>query len=229
MPAPPRATQSAVAGGSYGSRVEIELRHRPSWRGVVVAEANFVQLLYFFFAQGLRLAEHVGDEGDLGEVLDGFHVHEGGLEGRTEGDDAMVRHKNRVVIGDERLECVREFGGARSTVTRQRDRAEADDNFAHQRTVQAKTRSGKSGGCGWVGMNDATHLGTQAINKKMHAELAGDMALAGDAFTLHVDDDEVGGGHATFADTGRSYQEVPVIEAHGEVAIGGCNEAARVQ
>ena len=44
----------------------------------------------FYFLQGLLAAEQVRDQGDLGEVLDGFHLHVGVFESVAVADHAVV-------------------------------------------------------------------------------------------------------------------------------------------
>jgi len=60
-------------------------------------EEEFFDLHFF---QRLLAAEQVRDQGDLGEVLDGFHLHVGVFEGVAVGDDAVVRHEDGVVGGN---------------------------------------------------------------------------------------------------------------------------------
>jgi len=75
-------------------------------RRVVIALPNFVELLYFFRAQRLSLAEHVRHERDLGEMLHGFHFHESAFEGRAKGHHTMVCHQNRVVVWNQWFERI---------------------------------------------------------------------------------------------------------------------------
>ena len=48
------------------------------------------ELFDFNFLQGLLAAEQMRDQGDLGKVLDGFHLHVSVFEGVAVGNDAVV-------------------------------------------------------------------------------------------------------------------------------------------
>ena len=97
-----------------------------------------MQLLHFFFAERLGLAEHVSYERDLGEVLHRFHLHERALKRRTISHHAMVRHQDRVMMGNQRFERVRQLRSARRPIARQRNRSEPNHHLAHQRAAQAQ-------------------------------------------------------------------------------------------
>jgi len=71
--------------------------------------ASQEQLFDFHVLQRLLAAEQVRDQGDLGEVLDGFHLHVGVLERVAVGDDAVVRHEDGVVVRNVGFETLRQF------------------------------------------------------------------------------------------------------------------------
>ena len=191
--------------------------------------AYLVEFLDFSFAEGLLVAQQVGDESDLCEVLYGFHLHVGTFERRSKCDHAMICHQDGVMAGNKRRKSVGQFGGAGSAVAGQGDRAQADDDFADQGTVQIQTRGCESG-CGWrMGVNDAVDVGTQVIDQKVHSDLARNSAFSGNAFSVHVNDDHVGGAHSAFADTGGGHEEVVFVETDGEVSVGGGDEPILVQ
>ena len=68
---------------------------------------------------GLLAAEQVRDQRDLGEVLDGFHLHVGVFERVAVGHDAVVRHEDRVVGWNIGLESLGQFRRAGRAVAGQ--------------------------------------------------------------------------------------------------------------
>jgi hypothetical protein len=80
-----------------------------------------------------------------------------------------------------------------------------------------------------MGVNNATNVGTQAINQQVHADFAGDAALAGEALAVHVNDDHVGSPHTTFADAGRGDKQAFFVEADGQIAVGSRDKTVLVQ
>jgi S-adenosylmethionine:tRNA ribosyltransferase-isomerase len=183
----------------------------------------------FDFFQGLLAAEQVRDQGDLGEVLDGFHLHVGVFEGVAVADHAMIRHEDGIVGGHIRLKRLSQLRGAGRAVARQWNASQPHDHFAHQRLGQRDAGSSKAGG-GWrVGVDDGVNVGTHAIDEQVHADFAGHAAAAGDPLTVEVDDDHVGGLHGAFADAGGGDEDAVAIQAHGEIAIHGSHEAVFVQ
>ena len=65
-------------------RSEIIRRRWPTWRSArcsaIVAMTHFVEFLHFFFTERLRIAEQMGNQRNLREVLHGFHFHVGTFE-----------------------------------------------------------------------------------------------------------------------------------------------------
>lgn len=79
------------AGASWPSRgaVHGQGHGRRHFRSEIFG-ARYQQLLYFDFLQRLLAAEEMGNQGNLGEVLHGFHLHVGALERVAVGHDAMI-------------------------------------------------------------------------------------------------------------------------------------------
>jgi CheY-like chemotaxis protein len=96
----------------------------------VVAVADLVEFLHFFFTEGLLVAEQVRDQRDLREVLHGFHLHVGTFERRTKRHDAVIRHQDGIMVWNERLEGVGQLRRSRSSIAGQWDRAQSNDNLA---------------------------------------------------------------------------------------------------
>jgi hypothetical protein len=80
-----------------------------------------------------------------------------------------------------------------------------------------------------VRVDDALHVGTEAINQQVHADLARHSALAGEPFSFHVNNHQVGSAHPALADRGGSYQQALFVQTDGEVPVGGRNKSAFVQ
>jgi hypothetical protein len=62
------------------------------------------QLLDFGAGEKRDAAEHFGHEGDPGEVLDRFHIVEGGEQVGAASHRAVIGHENGVVVGHERFQ-----------------------------------------------------------------------------------------------------------------------------
>ena len=101
------------------------------------------------------------DERDLCQMFDYLHLLEGLEQGATVTDCAMIGHKDGVMARNQRFKCIGQFRCARGAVASQRNRAQSDDNLAHQRTVQIVSGRGKAGGCRWVCVNDAIPPGAR--------------------------------------------------------------------
>src|ERR1700675_3724755 len=63
----------------------------------------------------------------------------------------------------------------------------------------------------------------------MHADLARNSALTGEASSVHVHNHHVGRAHPAFADAGGSHQQMCFIETDGQVPVGGGNKTVFVQ
>src|SRR5207302_6011915 len=50
------------------------------------------------------MSEQVGDQGDSGKVLDGFHLHVGVLQVFPVSDNAVVSHQDRVILRNKRFQ-----------------------------------------------------------------------------------------------------------------------------
>jgi len=188
-----------------------------------------VEFVDLIGSQGTLATELLHDQGDLGEVLDGFHVHVGRHEIAAVGDHAVIGHENGVVIGDERLECLGEFGGSRRCVMSQRDGAEREQDFADERLIESESAGGKASCGGRMRMHDGIDVRTHAVDGHVHAEFAGDVAKAGDSATVHVHNEKVFGGHHTLAHAGRGNQNRDFVEPHGDIAVCSGNKTALVQ
>ena len=116
------------------------------------------------------------------------------------------------MVRNQGLKGIGQLGRARSAVAGQRDRAQSDDDLAHQRTVQIITGRGKPGGGRRVRVDDAAHVGAQAINQQMHADLARNSALTGEASSVHVHNHHVGRTHPALADAGGSHEQAGFVE-----------------
>src|SRR5208282_866674 len=207
--------------------------NRPARRGgsfsAVVAMAYLVKFLHFFFTERLLVAEQVRHQRDFREVLHGFHFHVSTFERGPKCHHPVIRHQDGVMARNQGLESVGQFGRTWGSVACQRDRTQTDNNFAHQRPVQIVTRSGEPGGGRRVRVDDARHVGAQAIDQQVHSNLARNPAPTGKAFSLHVYDYHVGSAHPALAYTSRSHQQAPFIETDGEVPVGCRNKSAFVQ
>ena len=84
------------------------------------------------------------DQRDLGEVLDGFHVHVGVEQVNAVGHHAMVRHEDGIVVGNQRRERLGQFRRAGSFVVGQRHRAQGHDEFRAQARDPAPVRLRRS-------------------------------------------------------------------------------------
>src|SRR5690349_18821295 len=67
---------------------------------------------------------------------------------------------------------------------------------------------------------DATDVRPEAIDQQVHRDLAGDIAVAGPALPLEVNNHQVVGLHHPFAEAGGSSQNRSVIQANREIPVG---------
>ena len=65
-------------------------RHGGGEFGAEIPRARDQELIDFNLFERLLASEHVRDQGDLGEVLDGFHLHVSVLEGVAVRDYAVI-------------------------------------------------------------------------------------------------------------------------------------------
>src|SRR5665213_614942 len=84
----------------------------------------------------MRGAELVGHKADVCEVLQRLHLQESVEESVSVGDDAVVRHEDRGVAGDERAETGGNLVGACGGVRSKRNWAEGHDGLRAQRLVE---------------------------------------------------------------------------------------------
>src|ERR1700685_3229947 len=168
-------------------------------------------------------------ESDLGEVLDGFHLHVCVFERVGVGDDTVVRHQNRIVAGDEGFKSLRQFGSAGHAVAGERNRSQSDNDFTDKWFGKRQTGGGKSRGCWRMGVNDGLDIGTHAVDQQVHADFAGDVAAARDTIAVEVDDDQVLRAHGTLAHAGGSYQNLAVVAAQREISVHSRDESALME
>src|ERR1700731_2472845 len=91
----------------------------------VVAMAHLLELLHFLLSERLLVSEKVGDQGDLREVLYGFHFHVGAFERRSKCDDPVIGHQDGIVVENQGLESVGQLGSSRRAVAGKRYRAQS--------------------------------------------------------------------------------------------------------
>jgi hypothetical protein len=80
-----------------------------------------------------------------------------------------------------------------------------------------------------MGVDNGLDIGPHAIDQQVHADFAGDVAASGNALTLGVNDDHIGGAHGAFAQAGWGDQNAVIGQADGEIAIHGGNKSPIVQ
>ena len=80
---------------------------RRSGLGALVLTARRQQFAEFLAVERLLSSEQVGHQRDLGKMLHRFHLHVGMMQVGAIGDDAMVRHENGVVLGNQGFERLR--------------------------------------------------------------------------------------------------------------------------
>ena len=73
---------------------------------------------------------------------------------------------------------------------------------------------------------DSVDIGTAAIDEQVHAQFGGGLAASGQALALHVGDHQVVGGHQALAHGRGRGEEARMIQAHGNIAVGGGHEMA---
>src|SRR6185437_709360 len=108
--------------------------------------------------------------------------------------------------------------GAGSCVLREWDEAGGHHDLGTDGLIERLATSGEGGCDGRVGVDDSLHIRTGAVDSKMHADLAGDFAQAGELVAVQIDDDHVGGLQERLAAAGRGRQDAFAIETHGEIA-----------
>src|SRR5665213_1268429 len=141
----------------------------------------------------MRGAELVGHKADVCEVLQRLHLQESVEESVSVGDDAVVRHEDRGVAGDERAETGGNLVGACGAVRSKRNSAEGHDGLRAQRLVEGAASAGEGGRDGRMSMNHGMHIVSHLIDGKVHTYFAGDLPGAGYLIAFEVDGDEVGG------------------------------------
>ncbi len=196
---------------------------------VLDALADFVELGDLLLCQRTLAAELFDDQCDLGEVLNGFHVHVGRHQVAAVGDHAVVGHEDGVVIGDIGLQRLGKFGGSRSGVMGKGNGTEREQNFTDKGLIESESAGGEAGGRGRVSMHDGVYVAAHAIDGHVHADLTGDVAEAGDLAAVHVDDEQVVDRHHALTDAGRRNQNRTFVETERDVTVRGGNQAALVQ
>ena len=78
---------------------------------------------------------------------------------------------------------------------------------------EALARNGKTGGGGRVAVTNGLHVGSQAIEEKMHSGFGRNLAVALKMAAFHIHDHKIGGRHHAFIDTGRSSENAVGVEA----------------
>ena len=204
-------------------RVVFRFGVRGEVRGGVaqVPGAGVLEMLNAFAAEGLGRAKLVGGELDLGEVFEGLHLLEGVEERFSEADGAVVGHEDGFVVGDVGSEaggglrrCRWWRSGARGTGPRVM-MASWQRRSSRARPEQAKAVAMG----GWAWMTAATSR-AHLVDGEVHADLAGDVAGAGEEASAEIGDDDVLGFEEALADAGGGDEEAFVVEARGEVAAG---------
>jgi len=72
------------------------------------------------------------------------------------------------------------------------------------------------------------HVRAALVHEQMHGQLGAGVAAAGKFFSVHVGDHKIVGRHHALADRRGRSEHALVVEADGDVAVGGGNEAAGV-
>ncbi len=179
-------------------------------------------------AEGRGSAELMCGEADLGEVLDGFGLHEGVGQGGAVGQQAVVGQQDGVVVGDEGFEAGADFFGSGGGVGGQGDEAGGHEDLGADGLIEGFA-AGCEGSCdGWVGVDDGLHVGAHAVDGEMHADLAGDVAGSGELVAVVVDENHVGGVQEAFAAAGGRGEDEVFVESNGEVARGAWGVAEAV-
>ena len=111
----------------------------------------------------------------------------------------------------------------------QGDAAEREQDFTDQGLVEGESAGGKAGGGGRMGVDHGVDVGPHAVDGQVHGDFAADVAEAGQAAAVHVHHHQVFGGHHALADAGGGDEDGAIVEARGDVAVGGGDEAALVQ
>src|SRR4030088_2168286 len=124
----------------------------------VVAMAHLLELLHFLLPERLLVSKKMGDQGDLREVLYGFHLHVGALERRSECDDPVIGHQDGIVVGNQGLESVCQLGSSWRAVAGKRYRAQSDHDLTDKRAIQIVSGCREACGSRRMCMHDAVHI-----------------------------------------------------------------------
>ena len=141
----------------------------------------------------------------------------------------MIRHQDRIVIGNQRFQRIAQLRRPWRPVACQRNRSQPYYHFAHQRTTQAQARSGKASRRWRVRVHNAANFRPQTVNQQVHVDLTRHAPLARHARTFHVHHHHVRWRHPAFADAGGSHQDPVFAQPDGKIPIRGGHKAARVQ
>src|SRR5260370_32439625 len=86
----------------------------------------------------------------------------------------------------------------------------------------------KSGGRGRMSMEDGHHSRANTVEKEMHRQFGGKLAVAGELPAMQIGDDQVSGSEHSFIHAGRSRENTAVIQPHRNVSFAGDDVSALV-
>ena len=161
-------------------------------------------------------------------MLDGLHAEKGGEEIRAAGHHAVIGHEDGVVVGNVGLEGGGQLAGAGRAVARQRHLSQSHHHFREQGLIEGAAGGRKTRGGRGMGVADGLHVGAQAVNEQMHGQLGGNLPRAAQRMSLGIGDDQIVGREHAFVHARGRGQDAPGVEAHGEIAFAGDDEAAVV-
>src|SRR5580704_7134856 len=168
-------------------------------------------------------------QSDLGKVLDRLHLHIRVMERVRVSNHSMVRHEDGIVLWDKWLERIRKFRRPWSTVLRQRDGAQTDNDLADQRLVERKSGGSKASRSGGMRMHDPLHVRAQPVDQQVHGKLAGHVAITGEPAALQIDHDHIGRAQHAFAHARGSDHDAVIVKSCREIPVGSGDVTALVQ
>ena len=174
--------------------------------------------------QGRGEIEHLGNPFDLGG-------HELSLfEGLAEGDDAVIGQQDRLAAGlavEGAKRLFPEIGRARRTVIGHQDllRVGSDVLVHDERQVDASDRERSS--MTRVGMYDRAEVGIRSIEREVQGDFARRTKAVGPRPRSRIDDGDVVDRQCSVDDTGRSNNEVVLVDPFAHVARRSDDESPR--